>query len=111
MMAGKPGKWDLETEVLIVGSGGAALAAAILAHELEFDGSLFLQAADSLVQAAARNQDLLGDGISVVQYDSLLFQVSRSGVRTYRWSEGYLAPDTYHFSAGTTAEFAAEPRP
>ena len=32
-MAGKPGKWDLETEVLVVGSGGAAMAAAILAHD------------------------------------------------------------------------------
>ncbi|MBW1850656.1 MAG: FAD-dependent oxidoreductase [Deltaproteobacteria bacterium] len=33
MMAVKPDKWDLETGVLIVGSGGAALAAAILAHD------------------------------------------------------------------------------
>jgi len=32
-MAEKPNKWDLETDVLVVGSGGAALAAAILAHD------------------------------------------------------------------------------
>ena len=33
MMAERPGKWDLKTEVLVVGSGGAALAAAILASD------------------------------------------------------------------------------
>ena len=32
-MAEKPEKWDLETEVLVVGSGGGALSAAILAHD------------------------------------------------------------------------------
>jgi len=32
-MAIKPEKWDLETEVLVVGTGGAALTAAILAHD------------------------------------------------------------------------------
>jgi 3-oxosteroid 1-dehydrogenase len=32
-MAKKPDKWDLETEVLVVGTGGSALTAAILAHD------------------------------------------------------------------------------
>jgi len=32
-MTQKPEKWDLETEVLVVGTGGAALTAAILAHD------------------------------------------------------------------------------
>ncbi len=32
-MANKPDKWDLETEVLVVGTGGAGLTAAILAHD------------------------------------------------------------------------------
>jgi len=32
-MTEKPSKWDLETEVLVVGSGGGALTAAILAHD------------------------------------------------------------------------------
>ncbi len=32
-MVKKPDKWDMETEVLVVGSGAAGLAAAILAHD------------------------------------------------------------------------------
>lgn len=32
-MAEKPEKWDLETEVIVVGTGGAGLTAAILAHD------------------------------------------------------------------------------
>jgi succinate dehydrogenase/fumarate reductase flavoprotein subunit len=32
-MSGKHEKWDLETEVLVVGTGGAALTAAILAYD------------------------------------------------------------------------------
>ena len=32
-MSQKPEKWDLKTEVLVVGSGGAGLTAAIAAHD------------------------------------------------------------------------------
>ena len=32
-MAEKPERWDLETDILVAGSGGAGLTAAILAHD------------------------------------------------------------------------------
>ena len=33
MMANRPRQWDLETDVLVVGSGGAGLTAAVAAHD------------------------------------------------------------------------------
>jgi succinate dehydrogenase/fumarate reductase flavoprotein subunit len=33
MMSTRPKTWDLKTDVLVIGTGGAGLTAAIMAHE------------------------------------------------------------------------------
>ncbi len=90
----------------------ATEVARIMSRELGFSSAQFLAAADSLVRAEALNGTLL-DGaramavLNVAELDSILSLASRQVVRHFHWCEGYLAPDTYLFSAGTEAIKAA----
>lgn len=85
----------------------ASAVAAIMAEHLEFQAAGFLAAADSLARHAIVDRGLLGDARSVAAHDSLLQDATRTGVRRFHWSEGYLAPDTYHFAVGTDPVTAA----
>ncbi|MEN8007234.1 MAG: endolytic transglycosylase MltG [Candidatus Krumholzibacteriota bacterium] len=82
--------------------------AVILAAALGFGSDDFLAAADSVVMAAAGEGGLLpGDARAVAGHDSLLSAESNRHPRLFRWCEGHLAPDTFHFSEGTSAAVAA----
>jgi UPF0755 protein len=82
-------------------------AAELVAAALECEARLFLAAADSLARAAIVAKRLLPDATSAAAYDSVIQQPRIQLPRQLHWSEGYLAPDTYHFAEGTSAEAAA----
>ncbi len=87
--------------------------ARIMSQALEFSVGEFLAAADSLVRSKALSGALLnGDDakaeMKVTELDSIMSLASRQVSRQFHWCEGYLAPDTYLFSAGTGAVKAAE---
>lgn len=76
---------------------------------LGFPPGDFLAAADSLVEAEARRGGLLGEGDwPAAGLDSLLAAESARHPRQFRWCEGHLAPDTYHFAEGTDGANAAK---
>ena len=82
--------------------------ALILSTALGFEPDRFLAAADSLVMAVALEGGLLkGDSRAVAFHDSILSDESSRHPRMFRWCEGHLAPDTFHFAEGTTAASAA----
>ena len=82
--------------------------AAVVSGELGFSPDDFLAAADSLVLAAALQGLLFQGGESAAgDYDSLLAAESSRHPRQFRWCEGHLAPDTFHFTEGTNAAKAA----
>jgi UPF0755 protein len=81
-------------------------AARRLAEALDFTAPEFLAVADSLVEAAVRSRRWLA-GSAADRYDSLVTAGAAGGGRRFRWSEGYLAPDTYHFAEGTDIQTAA----
>jgi len=82
--------------------------AAVVSLELGFSPDDFLAAADSLVMTAAYQGLLLKGGESAAgDYDALLAVESARHPRHFRWCEGYLAPDTFHFTEGTNAAKAA----
>ena len=83
----------------------AEAAAAILAAALGFAAEAFLAAADSVLAAAAA-ADPAAWGLPA-GYGALLAAESDRRARTFRLCEGYLAPDTYVFAAGTRPETAA----
>lgn len=98
---------SVQVKVTIPEGLEAGAVADILAGQLDFDPDAFLAAADSLVRAAAGSGRLLGGTEAVAAYDSLLTRATKAGGRVFRWSEGYLAPDTYLFGAGTSPVDAA----
>ncbi len=78
--------------------------AVIVAGAFSFSAARFLVVADSLARATAVEQGLFSSAAAVADYDSLLNAASASGrTRRFRWSEGLLAPDTYHFADGSDA--------
>lgn len=82
--------------------------AEILATGLGFRPDRFLTVADSLARRAVTERRLLTDAAAIARHDSLLGAASAHGpVRTFHWSEGLLAPDTYHFAEGTDPLTAA----
>jgi len=82
--------------------------AGLVSVALGFSRDDFLATADSLVMAAALQGRLLKGGeITAEQYDSLLSFESARWPRRFRWCEGHLAPDTFHFAEGTDAATAA----
>ncbi len=83
--------------------------AAVVAVALGLAEDRFLVVADSLARLAARRDTLLGSVEAWASHDSLLAAESAaSGIRTFHWSEGLLAPDTYHFAEGSEAAVVAE---
>ena len=74
----------------------------IVAAALGFAPEAFLAAADSVLGAADPEALGLPDG-----YRAMLAAESDRRARTFRLCEGYLAPDTYAFAAGTRPESAA----
>jgi UPF0755 protein len=98
---------SVQVKVTVPEGLGAEAIAEIVAEGLEFAPEPFLAAADSLVKERASQLKLLGSDQNVAAYDSLLAAGTEAGFRVFHWSEGYLAPDTYHFSAGTDPGAAA----
>jgi UPF0755 protein len=91
---------SVQVKVTIPEGLDAASVAAIVAREMEFPAEAFLAVADSLVAEAARG-GLLGGAEQAARHEILLQDASSAGTRRFHWCEGYLAPDTYHFSVGT----------
>jgi len=82
--------------------------AGLVSEALGFSRDDFLATADSLVMRAAIQGRLLKGGESAAdQYDSLLSSESARQPRQFRWCEGHLAPDTFHFAEGTDAATVA----
>jgi UPF0755 protein len=77
-----------------------------LATALEFSAADFLDAADSLVASAVRSRGWLANS-AADRYDSLVSNADPGSGRRLRWSEGYLAPDTYHFAEGADLQTVA----
>ena len=98
---------SVQVKVTIPEGLAAGAIADIVAWQLEIDTGAFLAAADSLVRAAAVERGLLGGAEAAARYDSLLTRLSKGGARVFHWCEGYLAPDTYLFAAGTASAPAA----
>jgi len=69
-----------------------------------FSADQFLTVADSLARQAVRTEDLLGSAAAFAAHDSLLALGSGPALdRIFHWSEGLLAPDTYHFAENSAA--------
>ena len=81
----------------------AEVVAELVAQALGCTPAAFLAAADSVTEQAIRARRWLGPPPQADRYDSLLADVATPGGRRLHWSEGYLAPDTYHFAEGTAA--------
>ena len=79
--------------------------ATIVQDALGFDTEQFLAVADSLAEPLALHHNLFGTAQGHSVYDSLL--VRASSTRIFHWSEGLLAPDTYHFSEGSSPQMVA----
>ncbi len=97
----------VQVKVTIPEGLDAASIADLIAGALACDPEKFLATADSLVTAAAEAGQLLPPGTSAAFHDSLLAAESARHSRRFRWCEGHLAPDTFLFSEGTSAEVAA----
>jgi UPF0755 protein len=75
--------------------------AGLLAQALGFSAGRFLTVADSLTREGIVTRGFMGPPARVARYDSLLSETVAGIPRVLHWSEGYLAPDTYHFAEGT----------
>ncbi len=88
---------------------GVAEVARILSDHLDFSEMEFLAVADSLARSEILRLGLLAGADSLQNENRFaildsMFQLSGSdGTRRLHWCEGYLAPDTYLFSEGTSA--------
>lgn len=107
MVAGLTSGSTVRIRVTIPEGWAAARVARTLGEALGFSPDRFLAAADSIVQLRARDGRLLGGARAVAAYDSVLACESEARGRPFHWCEGYLAPDTYLFGAGTGAEIVA----
>jgi UPF0755 protein len=85
----------------------AAEVADLAAAALGFPARDFLAAADKHVAEAAQTFPLFTNPLRRSAFARTIADTLRAGGRRLHWCEGYLAPDTYHFYEGTTAELAA----
>lgn len=85
----------------------SAVVAEAVAAALLCQPSVFLAAADSIAELTVRERSWLGTPARADRYDSLLAAAAEAPGRQLHWSEGYLAPDTYHFAEGTAAVVVA----
>jgi len=98
----------VQVKVTIPEGLAAEEIADLVSGALGFSRDDFLAVADSLVMTAARQGRLLKhDRSFAAVHDSLLSAESALHPRRFRWCEGYLAPDTFHFAEGTDAAMAA----
>lgn len=99
---------SVQVKVTIPEGLDAEEIAAIVSRKLGFSPDDFLAAADSLVMTAAYRGRLLKGGETAAEdYDLLLDNETARHPRQFRWCEGHLAPDTFHFTEGTNAAKAA----
>jgi len=92
----------VQNRVTIPEGLAAGEVADLVARELFIDPADFLAAADSLVGAALAGDRVTGGREAVARLDSLLtVETAARSVHLHR-CEGYLAPDTYLFAAGTS---------
>ncbi len=98
---------SVQIRVTVAEGLDAETTAGIMARALDFSSESFLSFADSLVRSKAGAGQLLQQQNSVARLDSILLKASQPGIRQFHWCEGYLAPDTYMFSVGISAEAAA----
>jgi len=82
----------------------SAALARVLADSLGLEAGAILAAADSLVTGGA---DTLMTVAERRRLQALTSGPPRPDGRPLRWSEGYLAPDTYHFAEGVGAPAVA----
>lgn len=85
----------------------AAEVAELAAKALGFPVGDFLAAADKVVADAAQTFPLFSNPLRRSAFARTIADTLREGGRRLHWCEGYLAPDTYHFYEGTSAELAA----
>jgi UPF0755 protein len=85
----------------------ASEVAALTARALGFSSRDFLAAADRQVAEAAQSVPLFTNPLRRSAYARTIADSLRPRGRRLHWCEGYLAPDTYHFDEGTSAETAA----
>lgn len=97
----------VQVKVTLVEGLDALQSAEVLAEALGFAPEVFLAVADSLVRARALAGGLLPPRLSVAYLDSLFFTPRAEIPRRLHWCEGYLAPDTYLFDAGSEASAVA----
>ncbi|MBU2502071.1 endolytic transglycosylase MltG [bacterium] len=107
MVAGLTSGSTVRIRVTIPEGWDAVRTARAVGEAMGFPPERFLAAADSLVRRRARDAGLLGGAQAVAAYDSILAGESETQGRPFHWCEGYLAPDTYLFGAGTGAETVA----
>jgi len=80
--------------------------ATLVAQAMGFPADVFLAQADSLTRGELASADRMGTDTAAA-YEALLGASGPPVVHTLRWSEGYLAPDTYLFAEGTDAAAVA----
>ncbi len=98
------GQGPLPVVVTLPEGREAAEMAAVLADSLDLDALAILAAAERLVRGGA---DTLMTAAERARLAGALAGADRPGGGAVSWCEGYLAPDTYHFAEGLTAEAVA----
>lgn len=78
---------------------------AIVTEVFPFSAAVFSAAADSLARGAVVEYNLMGGSAVVAAHGAML---RASDPRQVHWSEGMLAPDTYHFAEGSSAPQVAQ---
>ena len=86
----------------------AAQTARLLAGELGFDATSFLDAANRATGAAWRERGGAAGAAACARLDSILVAEAVRSARVFPRCEGYLAPDTYFFAEDTSPAAAAE---
>lgn len=98
---------SVQVKVTIPEGLDAREIADIVAREMGFDAGRFLAIADSLVRVEGEKGHLdPTEGWTESQAQALR-EAAAIGGRDFFWCEGYLAPDTYLFGAGSEAHVVA----
>lgn len=85
----------------------AAQTARLLAGEIGFDATAFLDAANRATGAAWRERGGAAGAAACAHLDSILVAEAVRAGRVFQRCEGYLAPDTYFFAEDTSPAAAA----
>nr|MEE4269552.1 endolytic transglycosylase MltG [Candidatus Krumholzibacteria bacterium] len=98
---------SVQIKVTIPEGLAATEVAEILAAGLGIEAEVVLAAADSLVRRRLESDPWPGARTMAARYDTILAAARASTPRDFRFCEGYLAPDTYLFGAGSSARQVA----